>query len=91
METPNTPAGALTERIMAAITERISEMPVQQYNAIYSAVLHTLEEDQRLDAGTLHAFKAAVDGSKWPNEKTKAVPLGDPRFDLPHQPWRKNA
>jgi hypothetical protein len=80
METPNTPSGELTERIMAAITERIGKLPVQQYNAVYSAVLCTLEEDRRLDAGTLQAFKAAVDGSKWPNEKAKAIPPH--RFDV---------
>jgi hypothetical protein len=53
---------------------------INKHNAVYSAVLHTLEEDRRLDVGTLQAFKAAVDGSKYPNEKTKVVPPH--RFDV---------
>lgn len=42
METPNTIEGFLTEAIMVTISARIGKMPTHNYNAIYSAVLDTL-------------------------------------------------
>jgi hypothetical protein len=60
METPNTHAGRLTERIIAAIIEHLR---TDHYNSTYSKVLSTLEhapadapDDKSFNAG----FDAAV-------------------------------
>lgn len=44
MQTPDTIEGFLTEAIMASITQKIGKMPTHNYNAIYSAVLDTLNK-----------------------------------------------
>ena len=53
METPRTKAGELTERIMAQAETNIDnrkapKLITAQYNAIYSAVLDTLDDIQTL-------------------------------------------
>lgn len=42
METPNTEAGRLTERIMAKVRGRLPSMSVHEYNVIYECCLETL-------------------------------------------------
>jgi hypothetical protein len=46
METPNTPAGRLTERIMDRIRQKLGDdrLPVHFHNPVYSSVLEVLEE-----------------------------------------------
>lgn len=48
MNTPNTKAGQLTEKIMLNIKKKIhpTELTTQFYNRIYEAVLTTLEKEQ---------------------------------------------
>jgi len=44
METPNTRAGHLTEKVMASIKHRLV-MSTHQYNAVYCGVLRALEAE----------------------------------------------
>jgi len=42
MMTPSNHEGRMTERVMAKIREGIPGLPTKEYNAVYFAVLHTL-------------------------------------------------
>lgn len=72
MQTPNSQAGALTERIMEAITVKIGKMPKHNYNRIYEAVLETLsKESAPLIAHTeFQAIRDAFHGGKVASIKT---------------------
>ena len=65
METPRTPAGKLTDHIMAALPE------VENYNGIYTAVLGALNDADSVGLAIVpdndHAFMAVV--TRWPVAK----------------------
>lgn len=44
MQTPDTIEGFLAEAIMTKITQKVGKMPTHNYNAIYGAVLDTLNQ-----------------------------------------------
>ena len=64
METPNTPAGKLTERLMAAISRRLPELPIHEYNAIYGAILTTLTEGAKEHSDERNMREAITRGSR---------------------------
>ena len=54
METPNTRAGRLTEKVMESIVRKIGKMPeVSHYNAIYCGVLEALSLEFPPDSGVV--------------------------------------
>lgn len=69
MDTPKTPQGKLTEHIMAAMPE----MPVDQYNRVYSCVLAGLNTADEIAIAMVpdndHAMMAII--TNWPVPKRK--------------------
>ncbi len=67
MKTPKTPQGKLTEHIMA----KMPEMPVEQYNRVYSAVLGGLNTADEISIAVVPdndwAMMAVL--TEWPKQK----------------------
>lgn len=63
--TPETPAGMLTERIMAALRKAqvLKDDPsgrAANYNAAYSAVLSVLEAQERMERAAMNALAKRI-------------------------------
>lgn len=54
MQTPNTPAGQTTERIMSKVRQKLPELPTHEYNRMYEAcleVLSAMQDETVYDSG----------------------------------------
>ena len=53
MQTPNTKAGRVTEKVMAAVKKRLPDMSTYQYNRTYEGVLEALSLEFPPESGVV--------------------------------------